>query len=272
MTGVAKTTEYQVQRVQDRNLLREFFARNRGLHVYMLGDLEDAMWEISEFSGAFNGQGLEGVLLIWHGVQTPVCIVTGSPDAVNSLLQKSHMPEKVWAIIPGDLFTTFEQHYTPEESGKLWRMVVAPTEFVDGPSNPYLRRLTGADAEAVTRLESMERGAFGRDTTYTPAMLDNGVFFGITDKEGQMISVAGTHVVATKERVGAVGHVYTAPSERGRGYATMTTAAVTRELFRMDISLVALNVFQTNTPAIRAYNKLGYRIHAPINECVAIKR
>ncbi|MBI5931269.1 MAG: GNAT family N-acetyltransferase [Chloroflexi bacterium] len=272
MTGIVKTIDYQVQRVQDRNLLREFFSRNRGLHVYMLGDLEDAMWNISEFTGAFNEQTLEGVLLIWRGAQTPVCLVTGSPDAADILLQQAQIPAKIWAIVPGDLFPTFEKYYTPEESGKLWRMVVTSTEFVDGPSNPYLRRLSGTDAEAVTRLESMERGAFGRDTTYTPAMLDNGIFYGITDKEGHIISVAGTHVVAAKEHVGAVGHVYTAASERGHGYATTTTAAVTRELFRLGISLVALNVFQTNTPAIRAYNKLGYRIHAPINECVAIKR
>lgn len=271
-TKQPKTQDYQIQRIHDRNLLRAFLSQNRGLNAYALGDLEDGMWEVSEFSGAFVDETLEGVLLFWKGMKTPVCILAGTAQAAEVLLHQAERPEKVMAIHPADLFSIFENYYQPTEVERLWRMVVTPTEFVDGPSNPRLRRLVGADADKMTRLLSLERGMFGRSTTYSADQLESGIFFGIEDKENQLIAAAGTHICAFKERVGAVGHVFTAPTERGRGYATSVTGAVTRELFRQGIDLVALNVVQNNSPAVRAYQKLGYRIHAPIAECIAIKR
>jgi predicted GNAT family acetyltransferase len=55
-----------------------------------------------------------------------------------------------------------------------------------------------------------------------------------------------------------IGGVYTAPEKRNRGFALLATSAVTHEaLKRADAA--ALFVRSDNYPAIRVYEKIGYR-------------
>src|SRR5439155_19334107 len=85
-----------------------------------------------------------------------------------------------------------------------------------------------------------------------------GVFCGIREGE-DLIAVAGTHLVSAAESVGAVGNIYTRRDRRGRGLATQTTAAVVAELRRLGIATIVLNVSRTNVPAVRVYERLGFR-------------
>ena len=75
--------------------------------------------------------------------------------------------------------------------------------------------------------------------------------------EGRLVAVAGTHVVSRQEGVAVVGNVFTHPKYRGQGYATIVTSAVTESLLECCENVV-LTVDPRNTPAVRAYDKLGY--------------
>lgn len=260
---------YKTKHLTDKTLLRTFFYQDRPLTAYALGDLEEDNWEISTFTGAFNDDTLAGVSLLWNGTETPVFIAVGAKDAVRALLADASVPDRIFFMVPAQLVEALHTGFDLQETRNLWRMVVRPAEFIEGPSHSGLRRLTRHDAEWV-------KGLFANDpmraNRIKPSVIENGVFYGIEDKDGGILALAGTHIYAESEGVGVVGYVYTAPAVRGRGLATATTGAVTRELINRGIDHVVLNVEQDNTAAVRSYQKLGFRIHAPIADGLALRK
>lgn len=258
---------YDIAIIRDKTVLRRFMQQDRVLCAFALGDLDDKSWAKSSFYGAFDETNtLQGIGLVWHGAETPSLQLFGQPDAVEVLLASNIAPERVFGMVAGDLKDVFGKFYGSEASPiRFWRMAVTPTEFTAGSSRYGLQRLSTDDFEAITHL-------LGEDGHQIKAEdIEDGVFYGIKDKTGQLVSMAGTFVSSPSEYVGVVGHVYTDSSVRGRGYATAVTSAVTQELFRMGIDIVALNVVQSNAPAIRAYQKLGYRIYSPVVAGIAQK-
>jgi RimJ/RimL family protein N-acetyltransferase len=72
----------------------------------------------------------------------------------------------------------------------------------------------------------------------------------------ELVSYAGSFI-QTKE-IWMTGGVYTHLDHRNRGYATLATSAITEEaLGKSDAA--ALFVRSDNYPAVRAYEKIGYR-------------
>lgn len=49
------------------------------------------------------------------------------------------------------------------------------------------------------------------------------------------------------------------PNARGKGYASLTMTALEKEVLKLGISTIGLNVFGHNTPAIKLYKKHHYR-------------
>ena len=103
---------------------------------------------------------------------------------------------------------------------------------------------------------------------FFPSMLEKGVFFG-TRADGQLVAAAGTHVFEPKQRIAAIGNVYTHSAFRRRGLSSSVTAAVSRELLRMGCPTVVLNVAQTNAAALPVYEKLGFVRHCGFIEGLA---
>ena len=99
-------------------------------------------------------------------------------------------------------------------------------------------------------------------------MQDQGVFYGLWES-GQLVAVAGTHLVVPSKDVAAVGNVYTRRDRRGRGLAAAVAGAVVAELIRMKIRTIALNVNQSNVSAIRIYERLGFKRHCSYCEGLA---
>jgi predicted GNAT family acetyltransferase len=55
-----------------------------------------------------------------------------------------------------------------------------------------------------------------------------------------------------------IGGVYTHPTHRNKGYATLAVSKVTEQALR-NAEAAALFVRSDNYPAIRAYEKIGYK-------------
>jgi len=72
----------------------------------------------------------------------------------------------------------------------------------------------------------------------------------------QLISIAS--ITPMTRRVRVVMDVYTRPGYRGRGYANVISAATSLALEAGVTPL--LHVDETNIPAIRVYETLGYRV------------
>jgi predicted GNAT family acetyltransferase len=78
------------------------------------------------------------------------------------------------------------------------------------------------------------------------------------ERDGALISVAGVLSVSRKYSTGTVGNVATHPDYRGRGLAKASTRAVVEQLWRDGIRNIVLNADADNTPAVRAYEGLGF--------------
>ncbi len=134
------------------------------------------------------------------------------------------------------------------------------------------RPMTGV----ATRLVAAEIGDLNRlynlgITSWLPAeSIANGVYYGVR-VNGRLVAAAGTHVVSRESRLACVGNVLTAPDQRGKGYAKITTGAVTQELLRF-CDQVVLNVRSDNPPALAAYRALGYREHTRFEERLVHRR
>ena len=68
-------------------------------------------------------------------------------------------------------------------------------------------------------------------------------------------------IINPEYRIAVLGNILTAPEARGQGYATAITAALVKLLFKQQISLVVLNVFEDNNTAIRLYQRLGFQTY-----------
>ena len=86
-----------------------------------------------------------------------------------------------------------------------------------------------------------------------------------------LVAVAGTHAASAQHTIAVVGNVFTHPSARGRGLATAATSAVTAELLGAQDDVV-LSVDPGNTPAIRAYHRLGFVDRGEIVEAPGHRR
>lgn len=252
----------QIHLVNDQQILRTFMKANPGETTYALGDLEPHTWPDSSYWGAFEQDVLRGFVLVYTGFPTPVLTMHGNPDAVQAVLGTMQLPHDVFCLVPHQFQSQLEHYYAGQYLYLLWRMVVDPSTY-HSPDMPLTRgaeivRLQSDDAERLNTFYQQAADPGEEVMAFSPSQVGTGVFF-VVQQDGEWVAAAGTHVVSQNEGVAAVGNIFTAPPHRGHGLGTHVTAAVTEQLIADGIKTIALNVKQTNAPAIHVYQKLGYQ-------------
>ena len=149
----------------------------------------------------------------------------------------------------------------------MLRMALEADRF-PGTTMDQTIRLGPGDLESVTVLFHDGDEAGEAPDCFLPTMLENGIYFGVHEG-ADLVAVAGTHVFAPGEGVAGLGNIYTRRDRRGRGLGGCVTAAVVSELLRRSIPTIVLNVNEANAPAIRLYEKLGFRRYCPYFEIIA---
>ena len=266
---------YRVALLTDPVEVRAFLNVDRSRHAYMIGDLSAPYWSPEIFYGAYSAHdsALRAVVLVYKPIDPPPLISAGEPEAVAAifaaLIECSIVDRVMYHALP-DHMPALETYFAlTGEATAMWRLAIVRDHFTPSASSAEsLRRLTGSDVAIVQAVfDSGHADEFMDSRPHiTPGLLDNGIFYGafaLSDKGRAPIlaAVAGTHIVAPDDRIATVGYVFTRPDQRGRGFATLATAGVTDHLFSAGMDLVTLNVKQDNTPAIRAYQRLGYERH-----------
>lgn len=260
----------RVERLTDPNVIRAFLNPDRGQNAYMLGDLAEPYWSDAHFYGAFTEAELHAIVLKYLRFDPPPTITAGETEGVRAVLEHLAHVEQ----LPSVMYHALPQHlpivggsYDTSASIAMWRMIVTPECFQLPAGLDQARRLTPADATSAGVMYAADGPRDAVQGEFYASLFEESIFYGV-EEQGQIVAAAGTHIVSTPERIGAIGFVFTHPNMRGRGYATLCTGAVTQVLFKLGINLVALNVRQENPPAIRAYERLGYVRHAPLYEGV----
>ena len=248
----------KVRRLLDKQQILPLLESDRLYAAYAIGDLADGMFELCEWAVAENGRGACALAMIYNGLHTPVLFVMGAGVGIEALLSRAfRLPRAILTLRP-EHSAAVSRLYRSSGMRSMWRMSVDRVTF--HPAQAPARRLHAADIEELNTLYF-----WGGADYFTTAQLERGVYYAC-ESDGHLVAAAGTHVVAPEYGVAAVGNVYTHPDYRKRGLATACTGAVTAELLDMGCQSVVLNVWQDNQPALRAYGKLGFRVHCAFLE------
>jgi ribosomal protein S18 acetylase RimI-like enzyme len=211
----------------------------------------------------------EGLVLHSAGGLGDAMFTMGDADAVDAILRLHRGPRQNFATCLPDHLPVLERYFRISHHSPMLRMAVTAESFkaaVPADGGVRVLRLHAAHARAVNRLYNAE----GTPTFYSATHIESGYYYGVW-ADGRLVAVAGTHVVSPEEGVAVVGNVFTHPRYRGRGYATLATGATTEALLRSCPDVV-LTVDPLNTPAVRAYLRLGYVEASRLVEAPVIRR
>ena len=293
---------YTVRLTTDKGELHAFLQRDPIWSAYAIGDLEPAHFAWCTWRVAEDAAGrLAGLALLYRRLEPAVLLTVGEPPAIAAILQQTALPQRVYISARQEhlplllacydfsadrvrpmlrmAVPAFQPSARPahcdaslEESGiprcRSHVGVRTPRYKGDETLSEYaraLRRLSVVDVPAIEALIGLG-GPFAPDA-FSPEQVAEGLFFGLELAEayGELVAVAGTHLVAPTWGVAAVGNVYVHPAWRGRGYGAMVSSSVTAELLERGL-LVVLNVDQDNPAAINLYRQLGFAVHCPFVE------
>lgn len=261
---VRRRYDYVVQSLGERARIRELLRARVEYTAYALGQLEPGLFERTRWYAA---HGSTGTALVLHsrGGLGDAMFVMGDPDACAAVLSIHPGPTQTYATCQPQHLEVLQHTHRLASQQPMIRMAVNREDFRPAlgiPATP----LSGIDIRRLNALYGTEGGP----SYYVPEHIESGLYRGIVF-DGRLVAVAGTHVVSRTEGVAVVGNVFTHPSFRGHGYATAATSAVTGELLEF-CDTVVLTVDPKNSPAVHAYERLGYHEVCELVEASATRR
>jgi len=258
-----RSDEYVVRQLRDRDQIRRQLETRRTYAAYALGQLDPVLFRMSEWWGA---QGPRGQALILHsrGGLGSATFVMGDNAPLEALLRVHPGHRQTFFTCEVHQLDSVLRYFDLEQRQTMIRMRVDAATFRAAAGE--CRHLQGADVRAVNALYRTD----GVPSYYASRQIDDSVYFGI-ERDGRLVSIAGTHVISAASGIAVVGNVYTHPDYRGQHFAQITTSAVTERLLQTCREVV-LSVDPTNKAAVRAYERLGYVEVARLIEGAALRR
>ncbi len=248
----------RVRTLTDRREIRTLLEQERVWMAYALGDLEDGMFEQCEW---YTTDGALG--MIFNGMHFIPFLTMGDLEGIDSIMAESMREPEIHMHQRREHMPALLKYYEPQTQHNMWRMVLRDFHPVRGD----VVRLGMDRLDDIRALFAIGDGG----TAFAPYQLATGYFFGV-EREGRLVSIAGVHLASRRYRVGPIGNVFTLPAYRGCGYAAQCTSAVASALSADGIDTIVLNVDETNTPAIRVYERLGFEKYCEFVEGVATRR
>lgn len=261
--GEAREGHLEALVTSDRALLRSFLERDRLYAAYAICDLDEREFARTRWGVALEDGQPVAVVLEYRGLSPQPLFVMGEPPGVSAVLKQVICPRIAYLAALPEHVAAIERLYTVESGAPMVRMAVDRRTFQ--PVQGVTTRLVPAEIGDLNRLYNL---GF---TSWLPSdSIANGVYHGVR-VGGRLVAAAGTHVVSREAGLAVLGNVMTHRDHRNRGYAKLTTSAVTQELLRV-CEQVVLNVRSDNPPALAAYRALGYREHRRFEERLIHRR
>ena len=249
---------WKTRKLTDKAEILALLESDRLYAAYAIGDLEPRMFAQTTWVGAEEAGRTQALALQFRGLQPPALFLMGDARGLRAILGDALRPERVYLTCRAEHLPVTRDFYAWSKTSPMWRMVLSPRRF--RPVQGNCTRLAPDRAPQLTEL--FEHGG---GISFSPSQVQHGVFYGVR-VAGQLVAVAGTHLVSSTYGVAAVGNVFTHPDHRGQGYGTATTGAVVAALLERGIQDIVLNVSQSNAPAVHIYEKLGFERHCPFFE------
>ena len=255
-------TMVEIARSSDRAALAQRLQANRYNAAYALAQLDDDAWPDAEFFSCATPGG-ESIVCHSRGGLGNATTLAGPADGVAAIIQLHPGFPHTFAIADPGHADALESVYSFRQITRMMRMLVTRDTF--RPMNREAQPILAAHVDLLNRLYNAE----GDPTHYRREHIAEACYWGVVDEE-RLVAVAGTHAIGRSHSIAILGNVFTHPRFRGRGHATTATSAVTAALLEQ-VDEVVLSVNPENAPAVRAYQKLGYRHVCDIIEASATR-
>ena len=205
----------------------------------------------------------------------------GDPAGVlailDTLAEADELPGETYVLARAPHLPALDRRYDfPDGRQEMIRMAVDARTFRP-PHRPATRSAPPAEPLGPDDLPALQDlYAAYEASAFTADQLLNGVFHGIRDTgvggSGTLFAAGGTHVVAIRYGIAAVGNIYVRPTARGHGYGSAVTAATVTALLNSSCRDVILNVAVANRGATQLYARLGFHEHCRYWEGQAVRR
>jgi ribosomal protein S18 acetylase RimI-like enzyme len=262
----------RVEHVQlhDARSIEAFLRRDVWLNLYQLGDLDRAFFGHTTWHARLEQGTIMALALLYSGLTLPCLLALGADsEPLGALLGALPplLPPRFYCHLTPGIGFALRDAYRLAPRGRHFKMALRD-----------LARATESSARDAVRLgpEHREEVRAFYDASYPghwfdAQLLETGCYFG-RRAAGQLVGVAGVHVLSRAQRVAALGNVATRPDARGRGHARALMARVCGELRAENVQYIGLNVQADNAAAIRCYEHLGFEVVAEYEEHSATLR
>lgn len=252
--------------MNDADEIRKILQSDRAWAAYFLADLAPGFFEKCEWSRS----GAASLAAIYRGLTPPVLFGMGDPAEFAEALRAFESEPAFLLHLQPAMLPSLTRGFDVVSKTAMWRMALAPDIPVP-PVGNNVGRLSEVDVEALEQLYSDGKPYGEHPEVYSSSMVADGIFAGVWE-HGELVAVAGTHIVSLRESVAAIGNVYTRRDRRGQGLGETATNAVIAMLRRRDVRTIVLSVKQSNDVAIRLYERLGFEHHCEFYEGRAERR
>jgi len=176
---------------------------------------------------------------------------TAASEVKQALVEKaiSQISDEFLSLCQPDDVDLFKKHSTIVHSHFEQQMVANPPRKIE---------CVNITVERVSKNELESLNKFYHDhhaEAWVPIQFRAGPYYCVK-QEGKIVSVAGVHLVAPQ--IAQLGNIITDEAYRNRGFATACTNALAADLASKR-RIISLFVRTDNAPAIRIYEKLGFR-------------
>jgi len=222
-------------------------------HVFAFYDVQHEP-ENTRVYAAFEGDELNGYILIYSALESPSLILECEEDLAEKLL--GYALERQFIMhTPPDLLSIVKRKFPDAKHYVEDWMLVKRGEAKFFSSGSVRRLLTVNDAASLAVLLSTRENRLATSAEKCMTLISKMPTYGVYTN-GELVSYAGSFIQLPQ--VWMIGGVYTHPNHRNKGYATLTTSAITEEALK-NADSAALFVRSDNHPATKVYESIGYR-------------
>jgi RimJ/RimL family protein N-acetyltransferase len=247
MIVVEKVVENNKQRVIDS--LRSDVIK----HVFAFFDIQYEPEYTIMYAASENGN-LKGYIIIYTALDFPSVVIECENDIAEKLIE--YAPENHFIMhVPTNLLPLVRRKF-PNVKDYVEDWMLVKKGQANFFKSEHVRGLGSEDdaARLAVLLSSREDRPKGTVKKYMSLISKTPIYGVFINSE--LVAYAGSFLQLPQ--VWMIGGVYTHPSRRNKGYATLATSAVTEEALK-NAEAAALFVRSDNYSAIRVYEKIGYR-------------
>ncbi|NWG10870.1 GNAT family N-acetyltransferase [Candidatus Bathyarchaeota archaeon] len=197
---------------------------------------------------------LKGYILVYTAMDFPSVILECEADTAQKLIK--YTPENRFIMhAPPNLLPIIKEKI-PNSKHYIENWMLVRRGEANFFKSEFARRLRSEeDASKLAMLlssrEERPTGTIQRYFDWISKMPLYGVFI-----NSELVAYAGSFIQLPQ--VWMIGGVYTHPNHRNKGYSTLAASAATEEALK-NAEAAALFVRSDNYPAIRVYEKIGYK-------------